>query len=261
MNIKGTVSLAIALFIVWCLACSIWYIFSVKGLSANPATFNGANNTIAIIEILFMIVGAFLIGFVAAYYVQEEPIKKWRIAFFTEEHEKKEQTFKAKTLQNDKQALKNEKKYLELHYKSELAQISQQNQQMRADLEAHKGELQLKVKEEEKLNYELNELRQMAEKLEAEVSHLRFKVKQLEFENQSKTELRVPKEDEISDLTQIQGIGPAISRKLYAMGIYSFKQISEFDKRTIDQVGKALKYFPDRILRDNWVGQARKLIS
>lgn len=261
MNARKTVYLAIVLFVVWCVACSIWYLFSVKGLSADPATFNGASNAVAIIEILFMTLGAFLIGFLAAYYLQEEPMKRWRLAFFTEEHERKELEFTKRALKNDKEALKNEKSYLELHFKSELAQKSQDTQQLAADLSARNDALREADTDREKMNIELNELRPRAEKLGAEVSHLRFKVKQLEFENQSKSELRVPKEDEISDLTMIQGIGPAISRKLYAMGVYSFKQISQFDKQTIDQVGKALKYFPDRIIRDDWVGQARKLNS
>ncbi|MEQ8362117.1 MAG: hypothetical protein RH948_04555 [Cyclobacteriaceae bacterium] len=258
---RKTVYLAIALFVVWCVACAIWYLFSVKGLTTDPATFNGTSNAIAIIEILFMTLGAFLIGFLAAYYLQEEPIKKWRIAYFTEEHEKKELQFTARSLKRDHQNLLSEKSYQELQFKSELAEKSQMAQQLNAKVEETLRALETRKESEDQLQNELNELRPKAEQLEAEVSHLRFKIKQLEFENQSKSELRVPQEDEISDLTEIQGIGPAISRKLYAMGIYSFKQISQFDKGMIDQVGKALKYFPDRILRDDWVGQARKLNS
>ncbi|HEY5691827.1 MAG TPA: hypothetical protein VIS49_10245 [Cyclobacteriaceae bacterium] len=261
MNSRRTVYLSIVLFVVWCVACSVWYLFTVKGLNTDPATFNGTSNAVAIIEILFMTLGAFLIGFLAAYYLQEEPIKRWRIAFFTEEHERKELKFETRSLKNDKEALKNEMSYLELHYKSALAQKSQAYQQTKNELVSIKEQFKEADSEKERLSSELDELRPRAERLGAEVSHLRFKVKQLEFENQSKSELRVPKEDEISDLTMIQGIGPAISRKLYAMGVYSFKQISQFDKKTIDQVGKALKYFPDRIIRDDWVGQARKLRS
>jgi len=256
---QRTVYLAIVLFVVWCIACSIWYIFSVKGLNTDPSNFNGTNNAVAIIEILFMTLGAFLIGFLAAYYLQEEPIKKWRNAFFSEEHQKKELQFVSRSLRNEKQVLLNEKSYQELQHKSELAEKSQQAQVLSAKVDQITRELETQKQEDVKLKTELDELRPRAEQLGAEVSHLRFKVKQLEFENQNKNELRVPKEDEISDLTEIQGIGPAISRKLYAMGIYSFKQISQFDQNMIDQVGKALKYFPDRILRDDWVGQARKL--
>ena len=141
MNTRRTVYLSIVLFVVWCIACAIWYLFSVKGLSTDPATFNGASNAVAIIEILFMTLGAFLIGFLAAFYLQEEPVKKWRIAFFSEEHERKELEFETRALKNDKEALKNEKSYLELHYKSELAQRSQANQQLATSLAAQKEEL------------------------------------------------------------------------------------------------------------------------
>jgi len=258
---KKTVYLSIVLFIVWCVACAIWYIFSVKGLNTDPSTFSGHSNAIAIIEILFMTLGSFLIGFIAAYYLQEEPKSQWRNAFFNEEHQKRDFAFQAKSLQQQNRVLSGEKSYLELHYKSELAQRSQQNQQLSSSLETQQQELQSLKEEEHKLRNELGQLRPKTEQLDAEIAHLRFKIKQLEFENQNKTELRVPKEDEISDLTEIQGIGPAISRKLYAMGIYSFKQISQFDDKMIHQVGKALKYFPDRITRDDWVGQARRLSS
>lgn len=261
MNTKRTVYLSIVLFGVWIVACAIWYIFSVKGLNTDPESFSAHGNTLAIAEILVMTLGAFLIGFLAAYYLQEEPLAKWRNAFFMEEHQKREFHYQAKDLQHRNQNLTSEKIYLELNFKSELAQKSLQVQELNAAIELQKRELEEQKKLEEKHKHELDELRARAERLDAEISHLRFKIKQLEFENQSRTELRVPKEDEISDLTEIQGIGPAISRKLYAMGIYSFKQISQFDQKMIDQVGKALKYFPDRITRDDWVGQARKLIS
>lgn len=208
-----------------------------------------------------MTLGAFLIGFLAAYYLREEPLTKWRNAFFKEEHQKREYHYQAKEIHQRAQSLASEKSYLELHFKSELAQKSQQAQELNAALEMQKRKLEEQKADEGKLKLELDDLRPRTERLDAEISHLRFKIKQLEFENQSRTELRVPEEDEISDLTEIQGIGPAISRKLYAMGIYSFKQISQFDDKMIHQVGKALKYFPDRITRDDWVGQARKLSS
>lgn len=208
-----------------------------------------------------MTLGAFLIGFLAAYYLQEEPLAKWRNAFFSEEHQRRDIEHVARSLQQQNKSLASEKSYLELHYKSELAQKGQQVQHLSTTLELQKQELVGQRSREEQLKEEISELQPKAEQLEAEISHLRFKIKQLEYENQTKQELRVPKEDEISDLTEIHGIGPAISRKLYAMGIYSFKQISQFDDKMIQQVGKALKFFPDRIIRDNWVGQAKRLVS
>jgi predicted flap endonuclease-1-like 5' DNA nuclease len=62
------------------------------------------------------------------------------------------------------------------------------------------------------------------------------------------------------DLKMISGIGPVIESKLNAIGIYTFKQISEFTPETIDYVTSSIKFFPDRIGRDNWIGQAAALM-
>jgi predicted flap endonuclease-1-like 5' DNA nuclease len=61
------------------------------------------------------------------------------------------------------------------------------------------------------------------------------------------------------DLTQIEGIGPFIARLLQQQGINSFAQISQWTEADIEQVTKAIGYFPGRITRDNWVGQAKIL--
>jgi predicted flap endonuclease-1-like 5' DNA nuclease len=44
------------------------------------------------------------------------------------------------------------------------------------------------------------------------------------------------------------------------LGIYTFEQITELSPEMVDQVNTKLKSFPDRIARDNWMGQAAKLI-
>src|SRR6185436_16130955 len=46
------------------------------------------------------------------------------------------------------------------------------------------------------------------------------------------------------DLKLIHGIGPSIEKKLNALGIYSFRQISEFTPRTIDEITETIKFFP-----------------
>ncbi|MCX8491457.1 MAG: hypothetical protein ORN54_10350, partial [Cyclobacteriaceae bacterium] len=61
------------------------------------------------------------------------------------------------------------------------------------------------------------------------------------------------------DLKLISGIGPVIESKLNAIGIYTFKQISEFTPEIIDFVVTSIKFFQDRIGRDNWIGQAAAL--
>lgn len=64
-----------------------------------------------------------------------------------------------------------------------------------------------------------------------------------------------------NELTEIKGIGPFIENKLNEIGIYTFKQISQFDDEFIQLVTEAIQFFPGRIKRDDWVGQAKKLDS
>ena len=60
------------------------------------------------------------------------------------------------------------------------------------------------------------------------------------------------------DLTQINGIGPVIEKKLLALGITTFQQIAEFDQEKIDEVDAQLN-FKGRIEREEWVEQAKSL--
>jgi len=61
------------------------------------------------------------------------------------------------------------------------------------------------------------------------------------------------------DLKKIRGIGRFIEGLLNNLGITSFKQIAEFDDNEIKRVSMRLDVFPDRIVRDEWVAQAKEL--
>lgn len=61
------------------------------------------------------------------------------------------------------------------------------------------------------------------------------------------------------DLTKIGGIGPYIEQKLNEIGIYTFEQISRLDDTDIRVITDLIDFFPGRIERDNWVGQAKAL--
>ena len=66
---------------------------------------------------------------------------------------------------------------------------------------------------------------------------------------------------EKDDLTLINGIGPFIEKKLNDIGIYTYQQIADFDGPKIEQVTRDVAYFPGRIEKDDWVGQAKKLLA
>ena len=61
------------------------------------------------------------------------------------------------------------------------------------------------------------------------------------------------------DLKVIVGIGPFLEKKLHAIGIYTFRQIANFTQEDIEKVNDIIEFFPGRIERDNWVGQAAEL--
>lgn len=78
-------------------------------------------------------------------------------------------------------------------------------------------------------------------------------------ENADKLGFKIAAAADRDDLTKVSGIGPFIEKKLNALGIYTFEQISEFSPETITKVTKAIEFFPGRIERDDWVGKARQL--
>lgn len=71
----------------------------------------------------------------------------------------------------------------------------------------------------------------------------------------------VDEEQAKDDLTRIKVIGPFLEEQLNQIGIFTYQQIAEFDQATIDEVTKAIGYFPGRIEKDDWVGQAKKLLA
>ncbi|MFK8100923.1 MAG: hypothetical protein AB8G15_00295 [Saprospiraceae bacterium] len=63
------------------------------------------------------------------------------------------------------------------------------------------------------------------------------------------------------NLQLINGVGPFIEEKLNEIGIYAFEQIEQFDDEIIEKVTEAIQFFPGRIKRDDWVGQASELFN
>jgi predicted flap endonuclease-1-like 5' DNA nuclease len=61
------------------------------------------------------------------------------------------------------------------------------------------------------------------------------------------------------DLSQIHGIGPVFARTLNKMGLHTFVQIARWKPEDINKVAKKLYTAPERIKRDNWIAEAKKL--
>ena len=62
------------------------------------------------------------------------------------------------------------------------------------------------------------------------------------------------------DLKRISGVAAKLEQRLNEFGIYTYQQIMEWDPATVEEFSRLLT-FPERIARDNWVGQARALFA
>jgi len=88
---------------------------------------------------------------------------------------------------------------------------------------------------------------------------LRARVSELEAALSAAT--RAPKAAESLSLRQIRGIGPAFERALQALGISTVAQIAALELDDIERIAPLIKSRADRILRDDWVGQAKQLLG
>ena len=64
-----------------------------------------------------------------------------------------------------------------------------------------------------------------------------------------------------NDLTAIEGIGPFLEKKLNDAGVFTYADIAAWDAEKIAEITTKISFFEGRIEKDNWVGQAQKLIN
>jgi len=263
----------IGLFGIWCLLSSLWYFLSIKGVIIELNGFIPQVAWIAIIEILVMLLVACLLGYAIAWHYRNETID--------EQNEKLD----AQHAENNSliQAMDDYKNQVELWREKHFKASQQKSFDLISEnekLQRHKTELESSLKESRK---ETREMQSRLLEIENEIGTLRYRNRQLEFQTkeleESNAKLKVeigdlserkekksisdhpfvrPVEpDEKNDLTKIKGVGPFIEKRLNMIGIYTFQQLAELSPEMIDRVGAAIEFFPHRIIRDNWVGQAR----
>ena len=250
----------LALFGIWCLGSALWYMFSVKGVSAP------GDSALAIAEILIMTLVSVLLGFGIAWYMREDYLNAKR-------NDVQALLMERNSILNELQDQKDRAKKVELTlararqtFHDDYVQLSRERDRLKEEratvqnlLSNLKDEytlLQIQLGNEKQkvtdLTNSLQAQQQQAAQKEKENSGVRY------FINPFSIAATIEKDD-IDDLKKIKGIGPVIEKKLNMLGIVSFKQISEFTDEAIEQIAHTLKFFPDRIRRDNWVQQASEL--
>ncbi len=72
-------------------------------------------------------------------------------------------------------------------------------------------------------------------------------------------DLLIERPDRADRLQAISGIGPVLERLLNELGIYRFGQLARLTPDNIEWLASRIDWFPQRIQREDWVGQARRL--
>jgi len=70
-----------------------------------------------------------------------------------------------------------------------------------------------------------------------------------------------PSTQKADDLKKISGVGPVLEKTLNQIGLYTFEQVSKMTKTEYDLLDSITESFPGRAERDDWAGQAKKMIS
>ncbi len=109
-------------------------------------------------------------------------------------------------------------------------------------------------RENRQLRREIAELRAQVEKLAAGGSA------SSRGRRRSPAQESLPIGDVEDDLTAIKGIGPKMAEKLYEQGIKNFANLASINAKFAEELDEALKT-QGRILRDDWIGQAKKLLG
>ena len=91
---------------------------------------------------------------------------------------------------------------------------------------------------------------------EAALDRIRARNTKIYFER-----IGIAQKHEAENLTIINGIGGWIEEKLNALGIFTFRQIANFNEEDVEIVTEAIEFFPERIERDEWVSQAKELVK
>lgn len=73
--------------------------------------------------------------------------------------------------------------------------------------------------------------------------------------------LKAPRSGAPDDLKRIKGIGPKLEQLCHSLGFFHFDQIAVWTPEEIHWVDQNLEGFKGRVVRDDWVAQARQLAA
>lgn len=196
---------------------------------------------VAILVILSLLLGSAIIGYLTAWlYYKSIYVKKITAI----ESEKDELKNRIKGVNTDNSSLN-----------ESLVEKDKTIENLNKEVNALKALHAKAVHKAKDMTLHNNRTEQMLEEKDEDLVHIAEGKHLLDYKS-----FGTAKETEKEDLTMISGIGPFIEERLYALDIYTFRQISKFTERDIELIDDAILYFSGRIERDEWVAQARELV-
>jgi predicted flap endonuclease-1-like 5' DNA nuclease len=159
---------------------------------------------------------------------------------------------KASELVSERDRLQRQKLELE----STLTEARSETREKRSQQQQEENEIGTLRYRNRQLEFQVKEMEELNAKLKVEVENL-ILAQKLKGGVSDHPFVRPVEQEDKDDLTKIKGIGPFIEKRLNMIGIYTFQQLAALSPEMVDRVGAAIEFFPHRIIRDNWVGQAR----
>jgi len=249
----------ISVFLLMCVFFTRWYLCQVRGLCEIAAN----------LEVLGMILLAFLLGLAAAWLLNEKTFLFLRTQLGGLYKEKLGLHEQVILLEKENQAARRHVAEWQQEV-SLLAQVKKVTEPLLMEAKRQVSTLEAEVHQYQR---RYDNLKQEADSIRTTAAQLKEELERQRSESLPKPESPVTQAVQEkkhsrftpsswqtrNDLTLISGIGPVIQRKLNEIGIYSFQQVSELTPEMIRHIEKTIRFFPDRIGRDNWIGQAAAL--
>jgi len=128
----------------------------------------------------------------------------------------------------------------------------------RSEIDTMQGRQQENRRESRQLRHEIAQLRAQLEELRKAAPATATPKARVRAKPPAQD--RLPIDDAEDDLTAIKGIGPKMMEKLYAQGIKNFARLAQMNRKYAEELDETLQT-QGRILRDDWIGQAKKLLG
>lgn len=149
-------------------------------------------------------------------------------------------------------------------FKEEILQFKKEVELKLSEYSSKSYYLENKLKSEvsdKEYEVKIEKLKERTEKLAKRIStHKHVGASKTNTKTEVKKKTRPAAKISKDDLQKITGIGKVLETNLYRQRVYTYEQIAELTKEAIDKIDKKITGIKERIKRDKWISQAKKLL-